>query len=424
MRLTILNQFYRPDISPTAHLAASLAEHRAGLGDEVSVITSRGGYVAKSGEQAREDQRRNPRVYRVWTPQLGKKTILRRCLDYASFYVMALWRTLRLPRQDVIISLTTPPFIAWSAILHKMLHPRTRVVLWSMDCYPEAAERSGKLNPNGFASRLMRRMNRAMFRRLDHVISLDTAMQELLASQYTPRQGGPGFSVIPNWEDAAFFPNDQSPPAWPQIEALGLKDKFIILYTGNMGFGHSFDTVLDAAEILRDEPAAFLFVGGGTRLESVREAVAQRRLQNVILHGYVPKEQTPMVLASAHASLITLRDEVLGVMSPSKLHSCLAMGLPILYVGPEKSNVDDAIRQFGCGKRVAHGDVAGLVQFIRELMRNPDCRQDMRHRARQAFDQAYCDQCTLPQFDQIINQLLQRCEPVNSAVASGVSQAT
>ena len=43
MRLTILNQFYRPDISPTAHLSASLADHRAKAGDVVTVVTSRGG---------------------------------------------------------------------------------------------------------------------------------------------------------------------------------------------------------------------------------------------------------------------------------------------------------------------------------------------------------------------------------------------
>ena len=45
MRLTLVNQFYAPDISPTAQLAASLAEHRADLGDEVTVITGRAGYL-------------------------------------------------------------------------------------------------------------------------------------------------------------------------------------------------------------------------------------------------------------------------------------------------------------------------------------------------------------------------------------------
>jgi hypothetical protein len=45
MRLTLLNQFYTPDVAPTGQLAASLARHRAALGDQVTVITGRGGYV-------------------------------------------------------------------------------------------------------------------------------------------------------------------------------------------------------------------------------------------------------------------------------------------------------------------------------------------------------------------------------------------
>ena len=51
MRITILNQFYPPDLAPTAHLAASLAAHRAAKGDEVTVITGSGSYVdgASSG---------------------------------------------------------------------------------------------------------------------------------------------------------------------------------------------------------------------------------------------------------------------------------------------------------------------------------------------------------------------------------------
>src|SRR5688572_20067915 len=120
MRITLLNQFYVPDISPTAHLTASLAEHLARRGHEVTVVTSRGGYVkADAGpddhrEEGPGPNPREPRIHRLWTPQLGKSTVLKRCIDYATFYLLALWRMLRLPRQDAIISLTTPPLIAWA----------------------------------------------------------------------------------------------------------------------------------------------------------------------------------------------------------------------------------------------------------------------------------------------------------------------
>ena len=69
-------------------------------------------------------------------------------------------------------------------------------------------------------------------------------------------------SVIPNWENAQQFPADAQVTPWPGIKELGLSDQFVVLYLGNAGYGHEFDTVLNAAERLRDEPVTFLFVGG------------------------------------------------------------------------------------------------------------------------------------------------------------------
>ncbi len=403
MRLTLINQFYVPDISPTAHLAASLAEHRAALGDQVTVVTGAGSYVQEStrgGVQARE----NPRIVRLWTPSLGKKTILRRVADYASFYSLAAVALLKLPPQDAVIAMTTPPFIACAGLLHKGLHPRCRLILWSMDCYPEAAERAGVLNPRGVLSAIMRVVNRQLYRRLDHLVCLDTAMRELLVSQYAPTRPLPT-SIIPNWERASLFPRDPQSAPWKEAQALGLRERTVVLYMGNAGTGHDFATVLDAASLLASEPVTFLFVGGGSRWEPLSREVAVRGLRNVVMRGYVAKEERPSVMATAACALITLRDDMLGVMSPSKLHASLGMGLPVAYVGPARSNVDDAVARFGCGVSLRHGDSAGLASFVKGLMGDEASRRELSARARRAFDEAYCDLRTLEQFDAILNGL-------------------
>src|SRR6187551_58314 len=109
MRLLLLNQFYAPDISPTAQLAASLAEHRAAQGDEVTVITGKAGYLEDLAAPAPVHQVPALDVRRVWTPDLGKSTVVRRLLGYASFSSLGLVRLLTLKRQDVVIAMTTPP---------------------------------------------------------------------------------------------------------------------------------------------------------------------------------------------------------------------------------------------------------------------------------------------------------------------------
>jgi colanic acid biosynthesis glycosyl transferase WcaI len=404
-RITIINQFYPPDLSPTAHLSASLAEHRAEMGDRVTVVTSAGSHILPKGTRdlPKHD---NPRVHRVWTPGLGKVTLLRRIADYTSFYLLAAWRSLTMPRQDIIISLTTPPCIAWTAVLHKMLHPRTRLVLWNMDCYPDVAERSDAVKPGGMLARMMRGRNRAIFRKLDLLVCLDGAMARLICTEYARYNPDMPVAIIPNWEPLDLDEAERNKQTWPDAERLGLDGRFVVLYLGNTGYGHQFDTVLDAAQKLRDEPVTFLFVGGGTRWSYIQRTKEERDLGNVILHDYVPKEQTPAVMRLASCGLTTLRDAMLGTMSPSKIHSNFAMCLPMIYVGPESSNVDDAIRGFGCGVSLRHGDTDGLVAFVRSLMDDPDQLDGLRANARRAFEEAYSDRVTLPQFDRVIDAVL------------------
>lgn len=311
-------------------------------------------------------------------------------------------RAVMMPKQDVIVSMTTPPFIALAGALHKLLHPDTRLILWNMDCYPDVIERYGLIREGGFFSRLLRRFNREIFERIDYLIGLDQAMVQLLRSNHAPHDLPT--SVIPNWERASIFSRDVYEASRRNFQIPGSREKFTILYLGNVGYGHLFDTVLDAAELLRGEPIQFVIYGGGARWSKLDADRIARGLDNVVMKTYlaVPTEQLPEHMSGAKCSLITLRDDALGLMSPSKLHASLAMGLPVIYVGPEKSNVDDAIKRFDCGVSLRHGQSAELAAFVRKMIVDEQALDAYRARARRAFDEAYCDTRTLPQFDAVL----------------------
>ncbi len=436
LRITLVNQFYRPDPAPTAHLTASLAEHLAGRGHRVTVVTGGEGYLgARSGRAAGVG---GVRVVHLWTPALGKGTVVKRLSDYVSFLAGATLRMLTLRRQDVVVSLTTPPYVLLSVVAHRLVHPRTRVVLWSMDCYPDVIERLGSrtggepgphpmpgrraravaavrraLTPvaslrRGFPlSRLLRAVNRWAFRRVDDVVALDEAMRDLLLDGYgegPPGARRPPAVVIPNWEAAAAFPADADPEPWAGYADARLAGRFVIAYLGNLGYGHPVDTVVDAAARLgAEDDVAWLFLGGGARWDELRSTAEVAGVgERVVQQGYVPKEDTPGVMAGAGCALIILGDAALGVMSPSKLHASLAAGLPILYVGPEGSNVDAAIARFGCGVSIRADDPQGLADAVRRLRDDPAWRAELGANARRAFDEAYCDTATLPLWDAIL----------------------
>lgn len=413
MRITILNQFYPPDLAPTAHLAAALAEHRAAQGDTVTVITSQASYItgdANSSTGTTDSSPSGVNVVRVWTPGGGKSSIVTRLAGYLGFHLGALVRLFALPRQDVIVSLTTPPYLVTGPMLVRLFtsnRRRTRVVLWSMDVYPDTAERFDQLDPEGPVSKVLRSLNRWIYPRLDHLVVLDEAMGELLTSQYG-KDDKPPTTVIPNWEAAADFPAGAAPAPWSGYSEDPLAGRSVIAYTGNTGTGHRFDTVVAAAGRLDPDHDALLFIGGGVRwgeLEAASAALSAGAGAPIVLRGYLEKSAMPSVLAGARATLITLDDEALGLMSPSKMHASLAMGRPIVYVGPEGSNVDAAIDEFDCGFSLRHGDVDGLVAAITSLREDDELHARLSANARRAFDEAYSDTVTLPAFDAVIDSL-------------------
>lgn len=400
MRLAIVNLYFPPDgSSPTARLAAELAAHRAERGDEVTVVTSGARYA--TGRHAEGSSHERLVVHRVRTPRGTAGTIAGRALQYAAFFAGAGWRMLSLPRHDLVICMSTPPFAAALGVLHRGLHRRVRLLLWNMDCYPEVLEVCGLIKPGGVAARACRRLSRFILSRTDHVICPDQAMVDLLKAFHAPVGPRPAWCVVPNWEPRARFP--ARAPAWEGRSRLGLRGRFVVLHLGNAGYGHDLRTLFRAAQELRGERVSFLFLGGGSEHERLRKSAAGAGLDNVLLHPYVPHEQVASVAASADMGLVALADGALGVMSPSKLHAYLGAGLPVLYLGPEGGNVDTAIRRFGCGVRVAQGDTPALVAALRRAIRDSKWLKHAGRRARFAYEQAYSDEAALPLIDRVID---------------------
>ncbi|MBV9679245.1 MAG: glycosyltransferase, partial [Acidobacteriaceae bacterium] len=126
MRVLLLNQFFWPDSAATSQLLTDLARGLAERGHEVHAICAEPGYALQDETNPPQAQvHRIPSVRFVRGP-------LGRVASYASFFLGSAWRGLRVPRPDVVITLTTPPLLSLVGNLVQFLR-RSKHFIWEMD---------------------------------------------------------------------------------------------------------------------------------------------------------------------------------------------------------------------------------------------------------------------------------------------------
>ncbi|HOX37385.1 MAG TPA: glycosyltransferase family 4 protein [Candidatus Brocadiia bacterium] len=401
MRILFLNQFYLPDKAATAIYLSSLAEELVRRGAEVHVISGSSSYdeSAKSGVARQADLREETiagvRAHRMWNTGFGRATALGRITDYATFYMGAAIKALWLGRFDAVVSLTTPPFLYLLALVCKWL-TGTRAVLWSMDCYPEAQVALGQIRENGLLHRILAGINRFGYPRLGGAIALDADMKEILE-----RAGARDVTIIENWENIEMFERSPIDPAQWRTELGVPESDLLVSYLGNMSRGHEFKTVLDAAAILkgRGAPVSIIFRGGGQKHADVAEEAGARGLDNIKVAGYVGKRDN--VVATLHASdfgLITLMEEVKGLLAPSKLYGILASGTGVLFVGPGDCEIARVIRDGDCGGAFQIGEAEKLAGFLEGMARDRASARAMGDRAQKLFLERYEASITFGKF--------------------------
>lgn len=375
MRVLILNQAFYPDVVATAQHASDLGAALAEMGDAVTVVTSRRGYDDPLRRFSAREEWLGVRIFRVLGTSFGKGARWRRAADFATFLIACIWRLLWIPRQDVVVALTSPPLISFIAALLVPLKAR-KLVFWSMDLNPDEAIAAGWLRPNSVFARTFSWMLRYSLRRARAVVALDHFMAERIEAKGIDASK---IVVLPPWShdnDVAFTAVGRE----HFRSEHALEGRFVVMYSGNHSPCHPLQTLIGAAIELRNERGiCFCFVGGGSEMESVKNISLTRGLTNVICLPYQPREHLAASLSSADLQVVVMGNEFVGIVHPCKIYNVLLSGSPVLYIGPSISHVTELMEQFQNEVRhhsCRHGDVTAVVNAIKQerargLVRRP-----------------------------------------------------
>ena len=381
LRVILINQYFYPDMAATAQLLADLASDFAAAGHEVQALSGRGSYAAgRKGRLTGVEVWRGVKIRRLWCTNLGRGSKSRRMSDYSTFLLSAALALFFSKRFDVAICLSTPPLVALLGLIAKLRG--SRFVYKVEDLYPDVAVALGQLSVGSFLTRILFRVSSFILSRADTVVALDEAMGKQLS-----QRGARQLEVIPNWADGETIrPDPEAGAAFRREHSM--QDQFVVLYSGNLGMAHRFDVLLEAATQLANEEAEvmFLFVGGGPRLGQVRmEATG---LPNVRFMGYQPRDTLNRLYNAANLHLITLRDEVAGLLVPSKYPAALAAGKPVLLLGGEGADLYREIEEMQLGWVCRH-ELRQVREAIVEAVTHPARTSEMGAAGRQVFEARY-----------------------------------
>lgn len=371
MRFLLLNQFYPPDVAPTGQYLHDLARSLVQRGHQVKVLCSRRSYNGAKTFTSQE-QMDGVDVVRLAATGFGRRGFLGKIADYASFYGLLLWALIfEGKKPDVILSLTTPPYIGLLAKIAARRH-RCRHSHWIMDLYPDVMFAHGMARKDGVWSSFLRRLTRWQFKGADRIFTLGPKMAERLLPYCEGRNSA--VCWIPLWSNS-------EPVAWGENEPNPLRasrgwasDDVVFLYSGNMGLGHRFNEFLQAAKQSANSKLRWVFAGDGKRraeIEAFAKANPDVRIQ--FLEG-VPYAQLRAHLCSADVHLASMDSAWQGTMVPSKLQGSFSVGRPVLYVGGLNCETALWIQESGGGWAVDENDVKGLLRAIEQAL-DPDERR-------------------------------------------------
>ena len=378
--LLVLSQVYPPDPASVGQHMADAAEEMVRRGWRVKVLTSARGYNDSSIRYDSREDRNGVEVRRLPLSSFGKRHFLLRALAAILFMLQTIVRGLFAGKSDALLVSTSPPMCIVAALVIRFFR-RSSVKFWVMDINPEQLIALGAIKPGSFSARLMDFFNRRILKRSNDVVVLDRFMGDTMMKKLDVKDKIHTMPPWPHEDHLETIPHSEN----PFRKEHGLDGKFVFMYSGNHGIALPLETFLKAAVTYKDDPRImFLFIGGGVRKQEVEDTISEHGLTNMVSLPYQPMETLRYSLSSADVHLVSVGDPMVGVIHPCKIYGAMAVGRPILLLGPDPCHVSDLVHDNNVGWHISHGDVDRAIEVIRQIADTPEGTiQEMGDRAQQ-----------------------------------------
>ncbi len=405
MNILFISQFYPPEIGAASNRIGYFAKYLAKAGHKVSVLTSAPNYPEgkiyggfRNRWTVQEDN--DVTVYRTRVFLSKKNHVISRLTHYLSFVFASVIAKRKIPKPDVIIASSPPLFVGLIGVIFKKLWRGTPFILDIRDLWPESVESVGAVKKKSLL-RQGEKLARYIYRHATHITCTSPGIKKLLGA-HRPELI-PHITVLPNGAELDIFRPDISPDHIRRTWNLG--NKFVVLYTGNLGLAQAPEIFVKTAEILeKNNDILFLIVGSGVLKEKLEDEARKKNLTNIIFTGSQPRAHMPDFVAASDICIIPYKAaDTFRSTFPSKMFDYMAGSRPIII--NLKGEASELIEKAGCGILVKEENAQSLAEALTNLQKNPEQTKAMGKSGRKFVEQYYQREIIAQDLEKLLRNL-------------------
>ena len=380
MKILLISHYFPPEVNAPANRVFSHSRHWTRAGHQVTVITGVPNHPSGRlfrGYENRFLQRSSVdgvEVIRTWMYLTPNRGFVRRVLNYVLFAVTAVLASFRAGRPDVVVA-TSPQFFCGIAGWIVARLKRRPFVLEVRDLWPDSIVAVGQLR-DGFVVKTLRRIERALYRSSDGVVTVTEAFAKHVRSFGVDEDR---VAVVYNGIDLDDIVVEK--PEKSLREELGISSGKVVAYAGTVGLAHGVSTILDLADRSRASDISFVVIGDGAELSAIRNEAERRELTNVYFTGLVDRRKLLGWLRGVDVALVLLRDlPVFRTVIPSKIFELAALEVPFILACHGESR--ELITSAGVATAVDPEDTEQIARAMTSLLSSEESTHDLVKRGR------------------------------------------
>ncbi|KOS69386.1 capsular biosynthesis protein [Lysinibacillus contaminans] len=404
-KILFLCQYFYPEYISSATLPFDTAVALRKAGFTVSALTGYPKEYNLTKKVPIKETYENIEISRLKYIQLKRSNFIGRIINYFSFTFSVALRFRQLKKYEAIIVYSNPPILPLiAAMANKFFN--TKVVFVSYDVYPEIAYFTNTISKDSVMSKMMRRVNKSVFKHVNKVVALSNEMKAYLL-KHRAALSEHQIEVIPNWYEDKGFSNATKIPENKRLDSIKTDENLIVSYFGNMGICQELDPIIEAIRQLKeDRNVQFLFAGHGIKMDHLKSVVETENLKNVRVFDFLHGQDFQDALSISDCFIVSLSDELTGLAVPSKTYSYMMAGKPVIAIIGADSDIARDLIEHHAGYAMQVKDSSKLVNVIKELLHDRVQREYMGENCRKLYLEKYTTEKCTEKYVNLMQKLL------------------